>query len=199
MPPYTTRPVVGWVAIVQHTLENLVGIVPGPVCAQGSLIIHPGEDDDFRTRIVAKEQAEAPVAEFRSKPVLVLISERRTLTIRGCGRISWYCLKNKFDDRGQKLGVGVLMVIVGLLRLHGLDGLNQFFQLIEEERMGENTPAVDHLHVRSQRPLQSRHRDQHPCLPSGQQRDPEGISGKERLIYRDALPCPARGIRGNAR
>src|SRR5690606_25032009 len=51
-------PVVGWVAIVQHTVENLVGIIPGPVCAQGSLIIHPGEDDDFRTRIVAKEQAE---------------------------------------------------------------------------------------------------------------------------------------------
>src|SRR5690606_21486576 len=127
MPPYTTRPVVGWVAIVQHTLENLVGIVPGPVCAQGALIIHTGEDDDLRTRIVAKEQAEAPVAEFRSKPVLVLISKRGTLSIGGRRRINWYCLKNKFDDRGQKLGVGILMVIVGLLRLHGLDGPQPVF------------------------------------------------------------------------
>lgn len=139
-------PIVGRIAIVQHSFEDFVGIGFRTIGPQGRFIIHPSEDDDFRVRIVAEEQPEPAIPELCPKPMLVSIAERRTLPIDGGGRIRRYRLENELVQSRQELSARVLLVLVGLFRLQRLNGLGQLFQLIEKEGMRKNGPTIDREH-----------------------------------------------------
>ncbi len=65
-------PIIGRIAVVQHSLEDLVGVRLGDVGPQAVLVNHPGEDDHLAGAAVAEEKPETAVAEFGAEPVLAI-------------------------------------------------------------------------------------------------------------------------------
>lgn len=57
-------PIVEWIAVIQHGLENGIGIRFGAICSQGIFIVHPGKDDDFGPGAVAEKRRNRPPPNF---------------------------------------------------------------------------------------------------------------------------------------
>ena len=64
------------VALVEHLPEDRVGIALRAVGAKRVAIVHPGEDDDLRSRVEAKEEPKPLPAKLSPEPVLPVCSER---------------------------------------------------------------------------------------------------------------------------
>ena len=62
-------PVIRGGAVVQHPLEDLVGVRFGAVTSQAVLVVYPGEDDNLAGAAIAEEEPETAVAELSAKPV----------------------------------------------------------------------------------------------------------------------------------
>ena len=128
-------PIVGGIAVIQHPLEDLIGIRFGAVGPQAVFVVHPGEDDDLAGAAVAEKEPETTIAELGAKPVLAVIAKSRALPIDGCCRVRWHIDGDELDQGRKQLGVGGFLIIVRFLRLERVDRLDQLFPLIEKERV----------------------------------------------------------------
>lgn len=63
------RPVVGRVALVQHLLEDVIGVRLGAAGSQRVPVIDPSKDDDLGFAVMAEKYSETSVAELGSEPM----------------------------------------------------------------------------------------------------------------------------------
>ena len=139
-------PIIRRISLVEHPLEHGIGICFGAVRSQRGVVVHPGEDDDLGAAVIAKEQAEAPVAELCPKPVLSGGAQCAALPILGSSRIAGNCLEHQGSHSRQYLGVSGPSPAMRVSCPSLLDGCGQLFQLIEQQRVRVNGPTVDDDH-----------------------------------------------------
>lgn len=139
-------PVVGRGTLVEHAAENGVGVGLLAVCTKGVLVVDPGEDDDLGAGAVAEEQPEALAAELGPEPVLAAVTERPALTIVRTGRVLRDGCEHQPVQGGEQFGVGRAAIALRIFLARLLDRSRQLFELIEKQRVGVESPAID-LHA----------------------------------------------------
>lgn len=122
--------------------KDPVGVVAALVGAFRVVIVHARQHDNFTGCVVAKEQA-VLLEELGAQPMLVVAAERVASAVL---RPHWVLrddVERQLGDCRQSLA-GVLPYVPDrVFLLEGLDLLHQCFNLCEEQRVGENRPAVN--------------------------------------------------------
>jgi hypothetical protein len=90
----------------------------------------------------AEEQPETAVAELGAKPVLAVIAQRCALPVHRSRRIGWHLGEDQLVERREQLGVGSRTIARRVLCRLCLDGCGQSLELIEEQRVREDGPAI---------------------------------------------------------
>ena len=100
-------PAIWWLATLEHLREKRVWIRIAAGRAQASFVVHPGENDDLRSRVVAKEESKS-TPDLGPSPVAKGYSKCIDLPIGIIGRIVRYDIENQMAECTQKLDVGVV-------------------------------------------------------------------------------------------
>src|SRR3546814_19865 len=127
---------------VQHFAEHAVGVIAALVSALAILVVDPRVHDHLAGRVVAEEQP-VLLEKLRAEPMLVVAAKRPTLAVLRSRRVLRDDIERQPGDRSQSLAGVLFHVPDRILLLQGLDLPYQRFNLCQEQRMGEDRPAVN--------------------------------------------------------
>lgn len=165
------RPVIWRIALRQPTSKHRVGIARGAGLAQGVTVIDPAINHDPRRRIGSEKQPEPIGAEPGPEPMPVRCAECVALPELGRQRVARHAVEHEIAQCRQQPDVGVALP-AGRIRLPGVFSRGgQLVELIEQQRVAGQPPAVSLQHGRTTAPPHPRsaRRDRLPrprSLPS---------------------------------